>query len=100
MYSNDLAWRAATPPVLTVHPLTEEVAGTAVRRTAAPVLARLKGTRVPAGDLPPKGTGVPAAGLTTGMAMQTQAIQAPPFAVVDRDRIVGVPGAPPRGRPV
>lgn len=99
MYSNDLARGAAASPVLTVHPLTEEVAGTAVRRTAAPVLARPKGTRVSGGDLTPTGTRVPAAGLT-GMAMQTQAIQAPPFAVVDRDRIVGVPGAPPRGRPV
>lgn len=83
-------------PVLMPSMATEEIAGTAVFRAAAPVEVRIQGTTLPTGVKTPNGISVPAGFHWNGVAQ----IQADRMAVNDRDRLADVPAAAPRGRPV
>jgi hypothetical protein len=64
---------------------TEEIAGTAVYRTVAPIGVRHQGTTLPTAEFAPSRIGAGAMRLLT---------------VGDRNQVVAVPGAAPRGRPV
>jgi hypothetical protein len=91
-------WRAATSPALTVHSAPEETALTAVYANAAPPLAQRQGIRLPIAATAFEGSRMPAAGLrASGVDVQAQVVR---ITVVDRNRLIDVPGVLPRGAPV
>ncbi len=91
-------WRAATSHVLTVDQAQEATAHTAVYAKAPSPLTTVQGTRLPFGATTRlAGAGAPTAGFTASGVVQAPAGR---MAVIDRNRLTGVPGVSPRGAPV
>jgi hypothetical protein len=97
MINTTFEQRVAISPAWVTPMASEEIAGAAAYRNAAPVGVQRQGSTVPSGVTAPLGTGVPGAG---GPGCGAVPMKANRIALAMRDRFAGVPGIQPRGRPV